>query len=154
MKKRPILLRIYGMVFLIAVMGCNGQPSQEMLAREKAISKIKEAEMAIDEYLLIIEQNHKYLIDERIKQISEYILELNKQLEDPKSIEKAEAKINMLQEQRKKLTEQMRYVKEVCEDGCDDFREKIDEIFKELDDHLTSVDSLVAYIYQESIILK
>jgi chromosome segregation ATPase len=143
MKVPHLHLKISGLALIVILLSCNGQPTQEMLAREKAMNKIKEAEEAIDEYLTLIEQNYKLRLDNRMEEISEVIEELSKELKDQEMVKKTEDRINILQEQRRRLTQKMKDMKSYCEGGCDDFSDRIDQIFKELDDHLSVLDSLL-----------
>lgn len=142
MKKLINKINITAALFLI-LLACNGRTTEEMLAKERAMNEIEEAKKAIDEYLLLVELNYKYLLDQRTSELSREIEELQKGLVDTLNIKETKTRIDELEKQREVLSQKMDFIKSACEGGCDDFSARIDQLFDELDQHLSSVDSIL-----------
>ena len=135
----PLLM----LLIIIGATSCGERMTEEQRSREKAMNEIRAAEKAIDEYLSMIEEQYTDLLESRIVELQKALDMLRYELRSYTKSENVEEKLEVLEDHKRLLHSKMEEFKSGCSEGCDDFSDRINNLFNEVDTHLALVDSLL-----------
>lgn len=129
------------------VTSCGNQPgSTEERARQHVLTEIKESNEAIEEYLKILEEQYAELLEVKIAELDKAVKKLRFDYGSYTTSHRVEKKSELLEQHKELLHKKFAELKKAYGEDFKGENGKIDELFEEVDEHISLLDSLMADI--------